>query len=101
VARVAKLTRQERIEIARTRLVRILGAHSIATMRTLEMKITDAGPYNQRINPHILTEARKELIAEGVIQAYRAARSRPPWYYLGNTRFSDHAERYEQLETTT
>jgi hypothetical protein len=78
--------------------VRVLGAHSIATMRTLEMKISDAGPYDQRINPHILTEARNQLLAEGLIQVHRAAAHRPPWYYLGNTLFADHAERYKELE---
>jgi hypothetical protein len=32
------------------------------------MKISDAGPFNQRIDPHILTEARDDLISDGTIQ---------------------------------
>jgi hypothetical protein len=95
---LAKLPRHERISIARTRLVRVLGAHSLATMRTLEMKISDAGPFNQRINPHILTEARQELVAEGVIKSHRVAHHRPPWYYLGNTVFATLADRFHLLE---
>jgi hypothetical protein len=40
-----KLTRAEREEIARKRLVAILRTHGVANARTLEQKISDAGPY--------------------------------------------------------
>jgi hypothetical protein len=95
---VAKLSRQQRIEIAKTRLVRVLTSHSVATMRTLEMKISDAGPFDQRIDPHILTEARQELAAEGLLLSHRVAPHRPPWYYLGNTIFATLADRFNVLE---
>ena len=72
-----------REEIARKRLFRILGAHGIATSRTLEQKISDAGPFNQRIDPHILTPARNKLIEEGVIKS--KTHENAPWYYLSNT----------------
>ena len=72
-----------REELARTRLVRILGQHGIATARTLEQKISDAGPYNQRINPHVLTAARNELIEEGRIVSLR--RQNAPWFHLPET----------------
>jgi hypothetical protein len=61
---VAKLSRQKREEIAEKRLFSILGSHGIATARTLEQKISDAGPYNQRIDPHILTEVRNRMVEE-------------------------------------
>ena len=34
-------------------------------MRTLEQKISDAGPNDQRIDPHILTEVRNDLLVRG------------------------------------
>jgi hypothetical protein len=48
----------------------------------LEQKISDAGPYNQRIDPHILTD-RNRLTDEGVIAT--VTREGAPWYYAGNT----------------
>ena len=32
--------------------------HGVATDRTLEQKISDAGPFDQRIDPHVLTDVR-------------------------------------------
>jgi hypothetical protein len=94
---LARLSRQERIEIARMRIPRIVGKHQLATMRTLEMKISDAGPFDQRIDPHILTEARNELVAEGILMSHRVGPSRPPWFYLGNTVFATLADRFNLL----
>jgi hypothetical protein len=37
-------------------------------MRTLEMKVSDAGPKGQRVNPHVLTRARAELEKAGRIK---------------------------------
>lgn len=51
--------------------------------RTLEQKIADAGPFNQRIDPHILTLARKELEAQQTI--LRLSEGGIDWYYLKNT----------------
>ena len=72
---MVKLTRRERHEIAEKRLTRILTAQKVCTARTLEQKISDAGPYNQRIDPHILTEARKNLQDQGIVKSEH--RSRP------------------------
>jgi hypothetical protein len=66
-------------------------------MRTLEMKISDAGPFNQRINPHILTDARAAMIEEGLLQKYQVAVHRPPWYYLGNTDPDAFKKRYDEM----
>ena len=73
----------DRKQIAQTRLVRILGRHGIANARTLEQKISDAGPYNQRIHPHVLTGVRNELVKEGRI--VRLQRQNAPWFHLPET----------------
>lgn len=39
----------------------------IAPMRTLEQKISDAGPADQRGDPLILSRARKKLQQSGVV----------------------------------
>ena len=72
-----------RHEIARTRIIRILRAQKVASARTLEQKISDAGPYNQRIDPHILTKVRNELEDERIVT--RERRSNTHWYYLNET----------------
>jgi cell envelope opacity-associated protein A len=53
-----------------------LRSHVIACARILERKISDAGPTNQRIDPHILTEARKEPAEKGSILEIRRVASR-------------------------
>ncbi len=76
--------------------MRILGRHGIATARTLEQKISDAGPFNQRINPHVLTTVRKALVKQGQIaQLYE---HNAPWFYLTSTPHTTVQERLnEQL----
>ena len=70
----------ERERLARKRLLSVLSRHIVASMRTLEQKISDGGPGNQRINPHVLTPARDALIGEGVIAKLEAGRL--PWFHL-------------------
>lgn len=74
------MDRAARLELAKLRLQRILSSHGIATARTLENKISDGGPYNQRIDPHILTTARNELVTAGTI--VRTVQANVPWYSL-------------------
>jgi hypothetical protein len=80
---MARLSLFERQQIARARLVRVLRRHGIATARTLEQKIADAGPGPMRIDPHILTPVRKQLEAEGVLDR----RTIPPgtWFWIRGT----------------
>jgi hypothetical protein len=73
---VASLSRPLRLEIARRRLLRVLARHGVATMRTLEQKISDAGPAHMRIDPHLLTVARKLLQEEKFIARVGV------WYHL-------------------
>jgi hypothetical protein len=69
-----------RHDIAVRRLRNILRSHGIASARTLEQKISDAGPTNQRIDPHILTTARTRLMTDGEIR--EVIKANIHWYYL-------------------
>ena len=75
-----------RDDITRKRLHRILSTHGVAVARTLEQKISDAGPYNQRIDPHILTPIRNKLVSEGVLK--RITKANAPWFFLASTPFN-------------
>ncbi len=70
---------EEREEIAARRIVNVLKKHGIATMRTLEQKIADAGPSNQRIDPHTLTTVRNALSKQGRIITIE---NQAPWFHL-------------------
>jgi len=61
------------------RIVRNLDALGVANMRTLEMKISDSGPYDQRVDPHLLTKARQSLAKAGHVQSQTI--SNAPWYF--------------------
>ncbi|NKX68273.1 hypothetical protein HEP89_29490 (plasmid) [Labrenzia sp. 5N] len=88
------MSREVRVEVARRRIPKILGAHGIAVMRTIEHKIADAGPYNQRINPHLISEARNQLLKEGVI--IRSYRDGVPWFHLSDAPTDFVEERYQE-----
>ena len=78
-----EVTKENRYALAYKRLENILTKYGIANARTLEQKIADAGPSNQRIDPHILTQARRTLVREGRIE--QITQNGAPWYYLANT----------------
>jgi hypothetical protein len=69
-----------RHELAIKRLRNILRSHVVASARILEQKISDAGPTNQRIDPHILTTARHSLTKRGEIVTIN--RGGVPWFHL-------------------
>jgi len=85
----------ERIALGKKRLARVLRAQVVASRRTLEQKISDAGPSNQRVDPHLLTLARKEMERDGTLTERR--RKGMPWYYLPGTNEDQLGERLEQL----
>ena len=70
-------------EIGEKRVFNILRRHTIATLRTLEQKIADAGPNNQRVEPHVLTTILKRLVRKGSVKRHPEGNS--PWYYLPKT----------------
>jgi hypothetical protein len=59
---------RQRLELAKKRIRSVLSRHIVANHRTLEQKIADAGPSNQRIDPHVLTRAFYELKTAGDLQ---------------------------------
>jgi hypothetical protein len=79
--------------LAERRLLTVLKRHAIATARTLEQKISDAGPFNQRIDPHILTNVRRQLQKQGLI-ALRTSAHAVPWYYLPSTPANEVQDRF-------
>ena len=74
---------EERQDIAKARLVNILKAHKAAGARTLEQKISDAGPNPLRVDPHVLTNARAILEADETV--IRVNRNNTTWYALAST----------------
>ena len=84
------------IEIGCIRLQTILRRLKIATMRTLEQKISDAGPFNQRVEPLHLTKARRRLENRGIVVQERRPRSR--WYRLTTTPDREWQQRLDQVE---
>jgi hypothetical protein len=52
----------DRVDISIKRLLNVLEREQIAGIRTLEMKICDAGPLPQRVEPHVLGLAGLELL---------------------------------------
>ena len=71
------------MKLAQKRLVQVLARHGIANARTLEQKISDAGPYNQRIDPHVLTGSRNALVTAGRLT--RVQKHNAPWFHLADT----------------
>jgi hypothetical protein len=58
---------EARIDLGRKRLGSVLTRHGVATIRTLEQKIADAGPTNQRIEPVLLGEALSRMRKAGEV----------------------------------
>jgi hypothetical protein len=65
-------------------------------MRTLEQKISDAGPGNQRIDPHLLTKARERLQNQQKLTSLQ--RPTEPWFHLADTPRTDVQHRLDLLE---
>ena len=82
IARASPAERQ-RWELAKKRIRSVLTRHVIANHRTLEQKIADAGPINQRINPHALATAFNMLELSGELS--KRQESNGTWLYLTDT----------------
>jgi hypothetical protein len=50
-----------RVELAKKRIQSILDRETVAHERTLEQKISDQGPIGQRVDPHLITLALRDL----------------------------------------
>ncbi|MCZ0875635.1 hypothetical protein [Peribacillus sp. AS_2] len=55
------------VALGRKRILRILDKYRVSSMRHLEIKISEAGPYNQRVEPAPLSIAYRQLKNEGHI----------------------------------
>lgn len=77
------MDRAEREALARKRIQNVLRSHGVAMSRILEQKIADAGPTNQRIQPHVLTPSRQQLVRGGRVLVRR--RRNIDWYHLPET----------------
>ena len=75
--------REDRLSLGRARLFRILRVLKVALRSTLEMKISDAGPYGQRIDPLPLGDARDSLIDDGLLKSFE--RRGTHWFHLSET----------------
>src|SRR5437879_416232 len=74
--------RWERVGIGMKRIQNILRSHIVANLRTLENKISDAGPTNQRIDPHVLTISLQYLRDGDLVNVYKKSENATPWYYM-------------------
>jgi hypothetical protein len=86
-----------RLELAMKRIKNVLRAHITASARILENKISDAGPTNQRIDPHLLTRARALLEATKNVEVVKDQRG-TPWYYLTGTDSETLEPRLKELQ---
>lgn len=71
-----------RIAVGKKRLESVLSRHGVALARTLEQKISDAGPGGQRVDPIYLTMGLHELRSEGRVSSRKAADI--DWYHLSD-----------------
>ena len=55
------------IPLAENRIRKVLNKRRIASMRQLEVKISEAGPYHMRPNPHILTRTLHDMLPRGSV----------------------------------
>ena len=87
----------EREGIARKRIVAVLQSQTVANLRTLENKISDAGPNPQRVQPHVLTNVKQALLKEKRLLVIKSANAQ--WLHLNDADPSKVASRLEQLQS--
>jgi hypothetical protein len=66
--------------IGQRRIPKVLTTQVVANMRTLEQKLSDSGPGNMRVDPHILTEVRNFMVKKGTLIEIQQAGIN--WYHL-------------------
>lgn len=71
----------ERVMVAMARLPNVLETQGIAHQKTLEQKISEQGPKDQRVHPHLLGLAIKELSQERkLITKHHHQETNTDWY---------------------
>jgi hypothetical protein len=70
-----------RIALAKRRVQSILDRETVACQKTLEQKISDQGPTDQRVDPHLVGLSIKDLLALNRLREHRhLATASVPWY---------------------
>jgi hypothetical protein len=90
------LTADERLALARRRILSVLKAQRVCSGRTLENKIADAGPTNMRIDPHVITNALRQAGRDGQVRVMR--RQTAHWYTLPSLPEPEINSRLAELE---
>jgi hypothetical protein len=80
-----RLSRSERLAIARKRIISVLDTNTVCLARTLEQKIADAGPGHLRVDPHLITTTLRQLLKENAIAFLERGHGNARWYYLSTT----------------
>jgi hypothetical protein len=80
--RIAKVSGAlDRIALGKRRVQSVLDRHIVAHRRTLEQKISEQGPKDQRIDPHLLGFAITDLVAQNrLIVHHHMAAAKTDWY---------------------
>lgn len=63
------MTEREWIDLGKKRIKSILGTYTACSRLQLEMKISEAGPFNQRVEPVLLKDSCKELRQAGIVRS--------------------------------
>jgi hypothetical protein len=69
-----------RVGLAKKRIQSILDRDTIANQRTLEQKISDQGPSGQRVDPHLVGYAVKDLLELNRLQKILHKKTNTHWY---------------------
>lgn len=87
-----------RIKIAKKRISLVLDRERVSHQKTLEQKISDQGPNDQRVDPHLLGLAIKDLLEQKRLKTVRhAATGKQDWYANRLTGVAEIASRLEEL----
>lgn len=97
--RVAKNPRAlERIALGKARIQSILDREIVATEKTLEQKIAEHGPVDQRVDPHLITLAITDLLAlRRLVINQHALTGTTPWYSNPGRAWTEVSEKLEKL----
>lgn len=87
----------ERIALAKLRVQRVLDREIVSTIRTLEQKISDQGPTPQRVDPHLVTIALRDLEQTNRLRLLRHELTEPDWYSNPATKEKIYAPRLDEL----
>lgn len=85
-----------RIDLGRIRVAKVLRTYQVAHLKTLEQKISDAGPGHMRVEPILLSHAIKDMLKDGALTK-RENMNGTTWYHLSRTPQQEVADRLAVL----